>query len=248
MNKIYNTSIEVKEIDNESRTITAIGSKETIDRDGDVIKVDGVDFKKYKTNPVVLYSHDSRELPIGKTVKVWVDSDKLMFKIQFATAEENPKAEYVYKLFKGGYLKAFSIGFIPNYSDITYVEDKKTKKSVRYINSSELLEISAVSLPSNREALIQTFEKAWQSGDIDGEALKSLQDELDKVVDIQPISSDVIDKQLEVLQTELDELKKYVSFLEKELEDKDTEDPYETIIQELQEDEDTYKELVEELQ
>jgi HK97 family phage prohead protease len=177
-------NVEIKKVDEEKRTITAIGSKEIIDRDGDVIKVAGVDTKNYKKNPVVLWSHNHRELPIGKATgkKVWREGDELKFKIKFATAEENPKAEYVYNLYKGGYLNSFSIGFIPDMSEIEFPQEegknKKKKQPWRIFNKVELLEISAVPVPANAAAVMAGISKAWDDGTIDGMELDELKREL----------------------------------------------------------------------
>jgi HK97 family phage prohead protease len=253
MNKYSN--IEIKAVKDEDRVVEFIATKEVVDYDGDVVVVDGIDTTKIlKGNKSFLWGHRQNDPPIGKILSLKKDGDILIGKAQMTSEEEYSFGFTIYKLIKGGYINNISIGFLPDYDSITFKEDRATKKQIRHINKSTLLEISAVNIGANPKTSISAksfsdaANKAWEDQTIDGEELKAIQDELDKVVDIQPISSDVIDKQLEVLQTELDELKKYVSFLEKELEDKDTEDPYETIIQELQEDEDTYKELVEELQ
>ena len=204
---IRSVNIEVKESDDASRTITAIGSKEIVDRDYDVVKLDGMSLKEYKKNPVVLWSHDHRDLPIGKAVgkMAWVDGNELKFKIQFASAEENPKAEYIYRLYKGGFLKSFSVGFSPDYSDVEYKEDKKTGRQVRYINKSELFEISAVNVPANTAAVIQAFEKSWDAGVIDGEELLELQKLMpeNKESDPEPVNKD---KKIEELEQKVLEL------------------------------------------
>jgi HK97 family phage prohead protease len=181
MNKLYNNiNIEVKEADDSSRTITAIASKQIVDRDGDIVKLDGMNLKEYKKNPVILWSHNAFELPIGKAVgkMVWIEDDELKMKIQFASKEENPKADYVYKLFKGGFLKAFSVGFKPEFSTIQYKEDKG--KQIRIINDSTLFEVSAVAVPANQSALIQSFEKAAEASVINKSELKELTDNINK--------------------------------------------------------------------
>lgn len=242
MEKVYELlNISIKSIDEESKTITAIGSKETIDRDGDVVKLDGMDLKNFKRNPVVLWTHNAYDLPIGRAEKVWVDNKKLMFKIKFASAEENPKAEYVYKLFKGGYLNAFSIGFRPDYETVTYKEVKG--KQVRYINNSELFEISAVNIPANTAALIQSIDKAWNNDDIDGSELKELQEMLN--VKVEEEDKDKI----------INDLKIKIKELELQLEEKDEEpdiydeiyEEYKPLVKDIKEKEDIIDELIEEL-
>ena len=183
--KFYNFDIKS---DKEDRTITCTGSVEKIDRDGEVISVKGMDLKNYKANPVVLFAHKYDSLPIAKAEKVWKSGDELKFKIKFATEVENPQAEYVYKLMKGGFINAFSIGFIPDYKEITYPEKPDGKKiPYRIIEKSELLEISVVPVPANASALIsvrKTFDDAFAEGIIDKEEASCLDDDLEDYVRI----------------------------------------------------------------
>ena len=174
--KLFN--IVIKESDDKERIITAIGSKQVIDRDRDIVDIKGVETKKYKANPVVLWSHNYFDLPIGKAVgkKVWIDGDELKFKIQFAPEEISPKAGFIYNLYKEGYLNSFSIGFIPDYSEMEYVEETKKLPAHRLIKKSELLEISCVNVPANSAAVMAMANKAWEAGAIDGSDLQNIEE------------------------------------------------------------------------
>lgn len=216
-------NITIKESDDKERTITAIGSKETVDRDGDILMIKGVNTKNYKKNSVVLLNHNYHDFPIGKAVgkKVWVDGDELKFKIQFASEEENPKAEQAYKLFKGGYLNAFSLGFIPNYEKTEYPEKHK-KGARRIFHEAELLEISAVSVPANQDALRAGINKAWDDGILDGEELNEWKD----VINNQPEEEKEFETEIvknitvkEELTEELTKLKKIITKKETEIEE-----------------------------
>ena len=181
--KIYKFfDIEVKSTDEEKREIVAVGSKQVSDRDGDIVKIDGIDLKNYKKNPIVLWAHQHDSLPIGKATKVWKEDNKLMFKIQYATAEENSFADSVYKLTKGGYINAFSIGFAPDWDKA----EKNEKSKYGYVfNKSELFEISAVPVPANPLALVQSksIQKAVQDEVIDDLELKEIELYLKKLAD-----------------------------------------------------------------
>lgn len=223
-------NIEVKEVDDKERTITAIGSKEVVDRDGDIVKVNGVNFKNYKKNPVVLLNHNYHDFPIGKAVgkKVWRQDGKLMFKIQFAPEDTNPKAGIAYKLYKGGYMSAFSIGFIPDFETIEY-PDKGKKGARRIFNNSELLEISAVSVPANQEALMASFTKAWDDGVLDGEELNEVESWLEKSEEEVEFEHKIVDKLtvdklIEDKDTEIAELK--LMLKEQEMDDEIEWDDY----------------------
>jgi HK97 family phage prohead protease len=181
--KIYKFfDIEIKSTDEEKREIVAVGSKQVSDRDGDIVKIDGIDLKNYKKNPVVLWSHRHDDLPIGKATKVWKEDNKLMFKIQYAKPEEYGFADTVYKLTKGGYINAFSIGFAPDWDKA----EKNEKSKYGYVfNKSELFEISAVPVPANPMALVQSksIKKAVEDKVIDDLELKEIELYLKKIAD-----------------------------------------------------------------
>jgi len=87
---------EIKEIDEKKRTITHKISTEKKDRMGDIVRVDGINTKDYKKNPIVLYSHDywgKDPLPvIGKNVGFFIEGKKLFAKTQFLNPDEvSPK-------------------------------------------------------------------------------------------------------------------------------------------------------------
>ena len=135
---------QIKEYNEAERTITMIGSTETADRVGDIVKMAGVDLSNYKKNPIILFNHDY-DKPIGKALDVQVIDNKLVFKIQFADTDFGRE---IYYLLKNGYMNASSIGFVgkeyePNdFGGITFTK-------------IELLELSIVSVPCNPNAIVQ---------------------------------------------------------------------------------------------
>jgi len=162
---IFDNVVKAKE--DEGRVLTFVGSTESRDRMGDEIKVSGWDVKNYKKNPVFLWAHNYDEMPIGRAKKVRRDKEKnaLVFDIEFAPAEANPKAEQVYQLYKQGFMSATSVGFQSMKSEwIEEEEDEKSNKDDdrqpgRRFKKQELLELSAVPVPANPEALIQARSK-----------------------------------------------------------------------------------------
>ena len=76
-------------------------------------------------------------------------------RIQFAT-EVNPVARIAYGLYKGGFLNAVSVGFIPlRWEDggaSSASAQSATAPRRRYLEQ-ELLEVSAVAIPANPDAL-----------------------------------------------------------------------------------------------
>lgn len=142
---------EVKDVDERNRSFLAVASTEDVDRDNDTIKAAGWKLDEYKKNPIVAWSHDYYSPPIGKSLETWVDGKRLMFRPQFATAEENPKADSIFRLYKGGYLKAFSVGFRGLRWET--VSRDNGKVGVDFLEQ-ELFEVSAVAVPSNPNALV----------------------------------------------------------------------------------------------
>lgn len=135
----------VKSADSDN-SFHAIFSTASEDRHGDIV-YQNWDLKSFKKNPVYLDSHnyDSIEHIIGRIENVSKDVN-LEGDIVFALS--NPKGVLAYNLAKDGFLKTNSVGFIPKEFD-----DKGN------ILKSELLEVSAVSVPANAEALYGKKEK-----------------------------------------------------------------------------------------
>lgn len=155
--------VEVKGLgDNE---IEIVGSTEAIDRDGEVLSIDGWDLKHYNKNPVVLESHDYWSPAIGRA-KVSIKDKKMIFKIEFPPEGVHPRADLFKKLYKLGFMKASSVGFIPKEWEL----GDGDKKPRRTFTKQELLEISLVTVPSNPEALLN------EKGIVDAKANGQLND------------------------------------------------------------------------
>ncbi len=145
-----NLPVEVKSIDKDMGTLEAIFSTQDVDRHGDIVLQEGWDLVNFKKNPVILNSHnygDAAEV-IGKASNVKIDGKKLTGKITFAV-NENPKAKVIFDLYAGGFLNAFSVGFIPT----KFKQNKDGSTDWFTIEEAELLEVSAVSVPANARAL-----------------------------------------------------------------------------------------------
>ena len=125
----------------DSGKFEVIASSESVDRQGEIVVQEGIDIKNYMQNPVILFGHDYWSLPISKATEIVRQAGKTVVRGVFASAEANPLAQQVRKLYEEGILKAVSIGFIP----MEYNGNQITK--------SELLELSFVPVPANPEAL-----------------------------------------------------------------------------------------------
>lgn len=153
------TCTKISAIDEEERTITAVISTSAVDRDREVLVARGIKTDRFEKNPIVAWAHDTSSPPIGKALWVKVKGQKILAKVQFATTEF---AEEIWQLFKGGFLNAFSVGFIPH--DGHAPTPKEVKKNPAWadarfiITDWELLEFSPVPVPANHEALMQAIK------------------------------------------------------------------------------------------
>ncbi|HWQ90395.1 MAG TPA: HK97 family phage prohead protease [Clostridia bacterium] len=126
-----------------------------VDRYKEVIEPTGWRLENYLRNPVFQNSHKYGDVifTLGRAVvcdvrEVAPGKMGLCQRIEFAT-EVNPVARIAYGLYAGGYLSAVSVGFIPlRWEDA----DEKAEWRRRYLEQ-ELLEVSAVAVPANPEAL-----------------------------------------------------------------------------------------------
>jgi HK97 family phage prohead protease len=138
----------------ESRSMEFIASTDSVDRYGDVIEQDGWNLGNFQKNPVFLWGHDSSAPPIGKVSNISVLSNRLIATVQFATADVYPLADTIFKMYQKGFLNAVSVGFLPiDYEIDMPDEDSASPVGVRF-TQVELLEISAVTVPANPEALV----------------------------------------------------------------------------------------------
>jgi hypothetical protein len=142
-----------------------IASTATVDRYHEIIEPAGWRLDSYRRNPVFQNAHNYGDIlfTLGKALLTEVravgDRQALCQRIQFAT-EVNPVARIAYGLYKGGFLNAVSVGFIPlRWEDPPPPGGSGAASGSigaaprrRYIEQ-ELLEVSAVAIPANPDAL-----------------------------------------------------------------------------------------------
>ncbi len=172
-----------KGVDVDARTVTAVANRPTADRDGEVIDEKAWDLKNFRTNPVLMLSHDycgfgpGRGLPVGRiqTIEVGKSGD-LLFTAEFAPSAMGDELLHLYA---NDIMRAFSVGFIPKQS-VTGDEidrDKFPDASIRRVFTKvELLEISCVAIGAHPEALVNALE----SGEI---KTKSVRDAVTEALD-----------------------------------------------------------------
>jgi len=152
------SAMEIRDLSVERREFTITASTSEIDRFGDQVLQEKMDMKNFDNNPVILWSHQMQNLPIGRCVSHWLEQDgpvtKTKMKIKMADHEF---ADQVFDLVKDGFLRSASIGFLPwETEEIPQDKDRKTHlfhTPTRYLES-ELLETSICNIPANPSCLV----------------------------------------------------------------------------------------------
>lgn len=148
-----------------------IGMKE-VDRDQEIVNIDGMDISAYQKNPVLLWGHEWNK-PCGKVISISKDGNGLYVRaeMQRLTGREADFENVLY-----GNVKSFSIGFIPK--EYQYLDDAVE------ITQSEMIELSIAPVQSNRSALFQVV--GTKSLDVDNAGLKKLLEphEKDNIMDL----------------------------------------------------------------
>lgn len=146
----------IKQTDTAKRRIRGFASTRNPDRENDVVEPDALRraMSTYMQNPIVLRDH-MLDKPIGTTVDYSVSFEGLEVEIEIA--KDTALANETWALISQGVLKALSIGFIAQEFD------RDREQGGATIRSLELIEISVVSIPANRESLFNVV-KAFQKG------------------------------------------------------------------------------------
>ena len=132
-------------------------STDVVDRPGDRIHQTGWELDEYRTNPVLLFGHDSSKPPIGKALAVFVQRGSLRGSFKFTPESVNPFGAMIGRMVRGDFLRASSVGFLP--IEYRVAEDRMTEDTppwappIDFVRQ-KLLEHSAVPIPANPEALV----------------------------------------------------------------------------------------------
>ena len=138
-------------------TITAILSTESVDRDGDIVRLSGWRLDNLDGLPLMsCHDYGSLTKQIGEWQNVRVDPQRkaLIGEPVYYTDCGNPEADYAYQIALKGRAR-FSVGFLPHEG-----QQRKGAAGHEYVDQ-ELLEASQVPIPSNRDA-VQLAQKAFQ--------------------------------------------------------------------------------------
>jgi HK97 family phage prohead protease len=158
--------VRESEIQNQD-VLDFISSDQTLDRYDEIITASGWKLENYQRNPVFQNSHQYEDVihTLGRALITEVRAGKLYQQIQFAT-DINPLAKLAFGLYKGKFLNAVSVGFVP----IRWENGTEQTNYRRKYLEQELLEVSAVSIPANPNALAL----AYKSGAIEKSDIREL--------------------------------------------------------------------------
>ena len=146
----------VRAVDEERRRVTVVVSTGDVARDDAVIDQSGWDLRNYERNPVVLWAHNDRELPIARAVSSQVGANELVQVHEFAT---HPRAEEVWQAVRAGFVNATSVRWYPGETEVRKVGEGKAARSVLvFTRGHELLESSYVPVPSDAGCLVLRAE------------------------------------------------------------------------------------------
>ncbi len=87
-------------------------SDESVDRDGDIVRQDGLDLTQFRKNPVALFAHNHND-PIGAWQNVRRDGKRTIGRLRLAAEGTSETVDKARKLVEQGILRAVSIGFMP---------------------------------------------------------------------------------------------------------------------------------------
>lgn len=121
-------------------------SDESLDRYNSEIKADGWLLDAYRKNPVVLWAHDDRMPPIGRSERVWIENGALKSECTFAPTEMGRMVE---QLVRGRFMNAVSAGWL------THEWGVDEERDVLVFRKQELVEYSWVPVPGNANALVE---------------------------------------------------------------------------------------------
>lgn len=125
-------------------------SDESVNRYGWRLLVAGIDTEGFLKNPVCCVQHNTWLIPVGKWKNLRVDGQKLLGTVEFDRNDDD--AVKLYWKYKDGYMNAVSLNVVPvEESDDAsmLIKGQKYPTLVR----SELLEISLVTLPGQKNAV-----------------------------------------------------------------------------------------------
>jgi len=154
------TRMKQRGIDEDKRQVHFLCSTDTVDRYGEIVEPEAyrASLDSFMDNPVFAAGHQHIGLSgeptvIGHWEKVWISKDGLEGIAQFDDEDELSKRYW--NNYRKGHMRAVSVGFIANAWEMRDVEIAQERQRVRVFTSVDLIEISAVMVGANPDALVR---------------------------------------------------------------------------------------------
>ncbi len=167
--------LEIKSIDDKTRTIWHPVTREVPDRYGDIVRIDGAQLDEFAKKPAVLYGHDYRSMNpipvIAANIGFEKSGDILYAGTRFIPVETPDLSQALKDLINENWilhsmkLLGWSIGFIPTEWDAMHEGNDFMGYDFK---KWKLLEYSSVVIPAHQDAV----NDALKSGQIGGAVLK----------------------------------------------------------------------------
>lgn len=148
------------------RTDISIITDDSLDSDNEIFIPKGVNFDRFRKNPVVTYNHRYDIAPVGKSLwQKLIGENTWKAKTQYASRPEDfPKNEEwfpssLFHLVKEGYLPGKSIAGISKFRSPTQEEISKNPGVKRVATDTIVYEYSVVNLNANKNAIVESVTK-----------------------------------------------------------------------------------------
>ncbi|WP_195372968.1 MULTISPECIES: HK97 family phage prohead protease [Parabacteroides] len=161
-----------------TRTIPFVFSDETKDTYRTVFTASDWVLDRFDKNGIALFNHNAYSsdpnMAIG-SARAWVEGKRLVGEIKFEEKDINPLAEIVFRKFLAGTYKGVSVRYFPleNGKWGEGSESLEGENPTYYIGKRELVEISVVPIPSNKNALVRSYGAETSAELEEGEAFFS---------------------------------------------------------------------------
>lgn len=151
MNRAYSL-LTIKAANEDERIIEGVATTPEVDRAGDIVEPEGAEF----TLPIPLLWQHNSEQPIGHVTRAKVTKDGIEISAKLARIEEpgtlKDRLDEAWQSIKAGLVRGLSIGF--KSLESARIEGSFGVRFIRWM----WLELSAVTIPANSEATIQTVK------------------------------------------------------------------------------------------
>ena len=166
------TEARVTSVNAEKRQVSGILSTPTIDRYGEIVLPEAFkdSLPRFMQNPKFLGGHQSNTFDgsptsIGHWIDMKVTNDALIGTAQFLPAGDELADKWWFR-FQHGAQRSFSVGFIAQEFMMKDVEVDGVKRKIRHFTKADLLEVSAVELPANADALLLAAQGGGTRGKV----------------------------------------------------------------------------------